>query len=723
MKTIAKLIVGKRKIVYIVYAAILILSGVGVFFSNINYDMSEYLPDDSSVRSGMEIMSEEFGETSAITAMFDGLDDNEQLKRQQELEKIDGVQSVVHLQNDELYQKDGHSKYMITVEADTYSEKARQVLEDIKTTYGDSVYLSGAVTDNDKMISTLLKGLPIIGIIAVAVIFVILFILCDSWIEPLIYVGCIGVAIIINMGTNALLPSVSFMTFSVGALLQLGLSIDYSIMLMNRYSQEKKKHSSSEKAMINALANSFAPVSGSSVTTIVGLLALIFMSFKIGQDMGIVLAKGVFISLLTIFTVLPCIVVSLDKLIEKTKKKSINIKMGKVMKAVTKLGVLILPLTAVAVGFSFVNKDDVNVNFLKSFVNEDQAYIEECMGLDNQIVLLYKNNESPDNISSYIEWLESRDDVNSVQDYSNTIGKSLTSEELAVSIGADKNSTDMMFQMLGKNTMTIGEFLDAAKQMPGIDSESLAKLEAAEIQIDESSHQMRGKDYNRMVISAKYSSEGESTFNAVGEMMDKANEVFSGEHCFVGDSVMGKEMNDSFNDELNFITLLTTAAIFIVVLLTFRAVFSSAVLVAVIQSAVYITTFIIVQLGFTVNYIALILVQCILMGATIDYGIMFISNYLEERKKNDKKISLKKAMDRSIKTILTSSLILIGCCLTTGLLMTQEAISQTCIMIACGTAVAAVMIIFVLPIIVYLTDKLIIKQFGRRKIDNNKIAA
>lgn len=314
--------------------------------------------------------------------------------------------------------------------------------------------------------------------------------------------------------------------------------------------------------------------------------------------------------------------------------------------------------------------------------------------------------------------MEQRDDVNSVQDYSNTLGVSYSPEEIAVQFGFEKAQAEMMFKMSGKDTMTTSEFLSAASMMLSQtegSEEMLAQLKAAQETMDENRRQMLGKDYNRMIVSIKHESEGDSSFNAIGELIDKADDTFSDSNYFVGDSVMGKEMNDGFKKELNFVTLLTIIAIFIVVLFTFRSILSSAILVIVIQSAVYITTSFTVQTGFTINYIALILVQCILMGATIDYGILFTCNYIEERRSKDKKQAVGDAMNRSIKTILTSSLILIGCCLTTGLLMTQKAISQTTTMIAVGTAVAVFMVVFVLPVVLYFTDKLAIKQFGNKK--------
>lgn len=353
MKRVADFIVDKRKYVMILYLAILVISAVGMLHVNVNYDMSKYLPGDSFTKLGMEKMSGEYGDLASITVMFDDLDEKEQIKIKEDLASVPNVKSVVYQQDDESCQKDGHSKYMVAVSAGTYSNEAREVLEEIKNRYQDyEIAVSGAVVDNDLLIKTLAGEIPVIAIIVVVIIFAILFLLCDSWIEPFLYMGCIGVAILINMGTNALLPSVSFMTFAVGALLQLGLSMDYSIMLMNRYNQEKLDDPNPTAATKKALLHAFGAITSSSITTIVGLLVLVFMSFKIGQDMGVVLAKGVFISLICIFTILPGLVTMFDKLIMKTHKKSLNFKMDFIMKAVTKARFALIPIVAVSVVFS-----------------------------------------------------------------------------------------------------------------------------------------------------------------------------------------------------------------------------------------------------------------------------------------------------------------------------------------------------------------------------------
>lgn len=447
---IANWIVDKRKYLLILYAVLIALSVFGIFKTNINYDMAKYLPNDSSVRKGIELMEDEYGEMSSITVMFEGLDAEIQLERQAELEEIPNVKSVVYVQNDPQYQKDGYSRHAVNVSASTYSTEARDVLKEIRNNYKDNIYLNGAVVDNDRMVQTLVKELPLIALIAVVVIFTILFLLCDSWIEPFLYMTSIGVAIVLNMGTNALLPSVSFMTFAVGALLQMGLSMDYSIMLMNRYGQEKKRCSNAEEAMKAALAHSFVPISGSSVTTIVGLLALVFMSFKIGKDMGIVLAKGVFINLICIFTILPMLVVRFDKLMEKSRKKSLHFQMRPVMKGVRKLRFVILPAAVLLVAGAYVFKDNIQVGFVKTFDNAKQTKIEDVFGVDNQTVILYQNDESKEHIQQLITQLENQPDVNYVQDYSNTIGKAYTYKELAEDMDMDGIAGETAFPTISR---------------------------------------------------------------------------------------------------------------------------------------------------------------------------------------------------------------------------------------------------------------------------------
>ena len=235
-------------------------------------------------------------------------------------------------------------------------------------------------------------------------------------------------------------------------------------------------------------------------------------------------------------------------------------------------------------------------------------------------------------------------------------------------------------------------------------------LEDGKKQIDENKELLLKDNYNRMIISFKLPVEGEETFEFIKSTNEELPNKFNNNCYLIGDAVMGYEMDKGFSDELNFVTLLTIVAILIVVVFTLKSIFSSVMLVAVIQGAVYITTAISVLQGTSVNYIALILVQCILMGATIDYGILFICNYVEIRKNEEKKKAMCISMKNSIKTILTSSLILISTCLSVGFIMTQKIISQTCMIVACGAAISVIMVILVLPALTVTFDRFIVSK-------------
>lgn len=329
MKKIVSFLVEKR---YFIISFMMILSIASVFMMqhvNINSDMSKYLPDNSLMKKGLNIMNKEFPNIGgpSYEIMFENLSTDEKQLIYEELNSTKGVASVLYEINSESYNKDNYTLYIINTDFDENNE-SNPVLSTVKDMYEDKYTIHTAVFANSDPVSsnqnTLDYMIPIAGVILI----IILLIMCASWFEPVLFLFTIAIAVLINMGTNILLPDISNMTFSITAVIQLVLSIDYSIILMNRYRQEKRKLPDGDKitAMKNAILKSFKSIISSSGTTIVGLLALIFMSFKIGQDMGIVFAKGVFISLISIFTILPSLILMSDKIITKTLKKPFHLK-------------------------------------------------------------------------------------------------------------------------------------------------------------------------------------------------------------------------------------------------------------------------------------------------------------------------------------------------------------------------------------------------------------
>ncbi len=441
MDKLAAFIVEKRKLILIVTAVLLICSIAAMFFVDVNLDMSKYLPKDSLAKKGVSVMTEEFGAQSAINVMFKGLDRAQQTEIQKGLAEIKNVSGVLFEAESEDYNKDGKSLFAVSLAVDTFSNEATDTLNEIKEKYGEKydMYTTGAVVDRQYIG----VGLTTVAA-ALAIILFILFTLSSSYLEPLLFLVAIGVAVILNNGTNALLPDISVLTNSIGAILQLVLSMDYSIMLVDRYHQERQTSPDKGTAMKNALKNGFLAIAGSSVTTIIGLLCLVFMSFTIGRDMGIVLAKGVFFCLVSILFVLPGLILIFDKQIEKTKKKTPVFKMDKIASFCYKgrYAVLLVFLAVFAVGFML--KDDVLIDFSMSSRNPDIPEVEETFAPTNPVILLYKNSDES-KAADLVTFLEKREGVKSVNAYENTLGKEFTASELADYVGMDASMLQVIF--------------------------------------------------------------------------------------------------------------------------------------------------------------------------------------------------------------------------------------------------------------------------------------
>ncbi len=422
MRKITDFIIDKR---YYVLGLFIILSiGCAILSQKvtINYDIAKYLPNTSETRIGMDIMEDEFSnfDTSNLNVMFEDLNSDEKYDIKKYLENIDGVDEVEYDDTAE-YNKDKYTLYIITVSDKSDSKLAASIYDNIIDKYSEyTVYTSGAISDSNEPI------LPL-SIIALAVFcaLIILIIMCDSYFEPFLFLLTILIAIILNNGTNLIFDSVSYITSSISAILQLALSMDYSIMLMNRYSQEKEKNKNKIVAMKNALHNAFQSISSSSITTIVGLLALVFMSFTIGKDLGFVLAKGVLFSLICIFTCLPAFILMFDRWITKTKKKSPIIKLNTLGKISYKLRYVGLFLFLVIFIGSFILKGNLGFDY----TNSEEDEISKVFKENNQMAIIYQNKDE-DNISKYLNKIENYDKVDEVLAYGNTINQKLIYNQL-----------------------------------------------------------------------------------------------------------------------------------------------------------------------------------------------------------------------------------------------------------------------------------------------------
>lgn len=422
MRQIAEWIVRKNRLILGIMLLLCVLMGLLSFKVEINEDMTKYLPDDSNMRAGLALMDTQFPEldtSQTIRVMADGLSQSEEHILLARLAAIPNVDSVLHDEG-EVYHQGEHVLFILCTDK-AYGSKEERSIEQALDDGIDGYELTWKNDD------TSIPEMPMsIILTAVALLMVILFFMCSSWLEPFLFLVTIGVAVLLNNGSNLILGSVSKITSSIAAILQLVLSMDYSVILMNRYRQEKPQHATKEKAMASALSNAFSSITGSAITTVVGLLALTFMSFKIGMDLGLVLAKGVFISMLCIFTVLPGLILLFDRQIQRTEKPVLRIPTDGLARFSYRFR---FPLTALfAVLFICFAILQGRTGIAYTLASEDP--IAEIFPTENQIVLLYRN-EDEDAIRSIGTELETDPSVRQVLSYPTLLGNPYTAQELS----------------------------------------------------------------------------------------------------------------------------------------------------------------------------------------------------------------------------------------------------------------------------------------------------
>ena len=418
----AGFIVKYRYIILAVIVAIAAVCSYLITKVNINNDMTAYLPDSSNMKQGIDVMAKEFSDLSqpsTLRLMVSDLAEAEKRQIKVTLENIPNVSTVAYEADNADYNKDNQTLYVLTTEYDFGSEEEQAIESAVKNELTDRVFVLEQLSD---AAPTAPLG---ILVLAFVLLMIILLAMSGSWFEPVIYLMVIAVAIALNMGTNVFRPSVSETTFSIAAVLQLVLSMDYSIILMNRYKQEYRKCPDKKEAMKNAIANAFSSIASSAMTTFVGLLMLVFMSFKIGADLGVVLAKGVLCSLLCVFTVLPALIVAFHKIIFKTEKRMLKLPTKALAKFSMKARV---PLTVLFVMF-FVLTFYLQTKTDISFSMDLTTRIKEYFVADNTTVVLFDNEDS-DRVQPIVDEIMKDEKVRSAVSYPTLLAKESTAEEL-----------------------------------------------------------------------------------------------------------------------------------------------------------------------------------------------------------------------------------------------------------------------------------------------------
>lgn len=421
MGKFAEILVSKRFIIFGVMTALAVAMLVTAAFVPTNTDMTKYLPDDSSMKIGIDLMAEEFPEmeqAKTIRVMAEGLDDARKAELIGALEAIPNVSSVAHDPDTDV--KGEHSLFTLSTDFD-YGSPEELAIEDALERGFDAYDIT---YKNDEIES---QALPFSLVVAAVVIaMVILIFMSESWTEPFLFLIAIGYAVFINMGTNILLGEISTITASIAAILQMVLSMDYSIILINRYRQEKATGLGKVEAMARGIRLSIGSIASSSLTTVAGLLALCFMHFKIGFDIGVVLAKGVFISMICVLTVLPTFILGFDKLIERSAKKALHIPMGAVAKFSRKFRYVLAVLFVLLFVGVYIAQQSTGISFTVKTVDP----IADVFPKDNMLVMVYENRDEP-KVAALADELEAHPSVKQVFGYPNLLGKQYTSAEFA----------------------------------------------------------------------------------------------------------------------------------------------------------------------------------------------------------------------------------------------------------------------------------------------------
>ncbi len=776
MRRLAETITARRKGIL---AGILLLCAVCAFMAlkvPINSDMTKYLPDDSSMKQGMDLMQEQFGALQmpqTIRVMVEDLLKEDRTAFREKISQIANVDSVAYTD-----EKDIYTLYTVSTSAMYGSAEERAIEEQLRQLKQDGYKVTVC---NDE--TTGMRIPMLVYVLAVVILLMVLFAMCGSWVEPFLFLAAIGVAIVLNLGTNIVLESVSQTTYSMTAILQLVLSMDYSVILMNRYRQEKQRMAGTasgaaasktasgvtsgtlsgvtaskmetgaasfpaidrEQAMTNAWLKAFPSIASSGFTTFVGLLMLVFMRFKIGMDLGLVLAKGVFLSMVCVLTFLPGLILLFDRQIEKTRKNTVNIP----VKGLAAFGYRFRYVLTVVFIILLLGCGYLQTLSDTSYALAVEDPIAEIFPPANPIVLLYPS-ESEEAAAQLAEQLEGEEAVTQVMAYSTTLGKKMTPQELADYVKEMASQADSYAAMLGDvdlsgleeqiasldatslqavytmyglqnggkvpETLTIEELF--AFLTKNLDNPLLGALISGEMKdqiknmgamLSAAGEQLRGGEYSLMMINTVLPVESDETEALLNRIEAACSEQMQKSHYLIGNSPMAWEMKAGFGREYLTISLLTAGAVFLVVALTFRQLVLPLILVLLVQCGVFMTVMTSWLIGYRIYFLAVIILQCILMGATVDYGILFANYYRELRGSYPADRVLRPVFERSVHTILTSSMFMIFVTGAIGLSPVDATIAQICRSIALGALSAVLLVFFILPGLLAAADKFVTK--------------
>lgn len=674
-----KAVVKSRVVILIIAAALLVPSLWGMISTRVNYDMLNYLPDSLDTVKGQEYMLEDFGKGAFSFLIFEGMDEKDIVKTEDEIKKIDHVATVLWYDDladtsipmqilpDEIYDvfNKGDSTLMaVFFDTSSSSDETMDAISQIRQTAGERCLVSGisAMVTDLRDLCEREEALYVAIAVVLAVAAMIIFL--DNWIIPFVFLASIGVAILFNLGSNYFLGEISYITKALSAVLQLAVTMDYSIFLWHSYGEQKRRCPDNKEAMALAIKETVTSVLGSSITTVAGFIALCFMTFTLGRDLGIVMAKGVLLGVLSCVTVLPSMILALDRLLTKTMHRSLIPSTKKLAKGIVKIFPVFLILFALIAVPAYYGYSQTN----------NEVYYDLSRSLP--------------------------------EDMSNVIANTKLKDEFGMS------NTHMVLVDSKLGSKEIRKMSEELKQVDGIKFslglESIVGPMVPEEMVPEKlSSVLKSDRWEMFLLSSEY----QTATPEMSEQVSALNEIikrYDPDGLLVGEAACTNDLISITSVDFATVNTISIAAIFIIIMIVEKSISLPVILVAVIELAIFINLGLPHYMGESLPFIAPICISTIQLGATVDYAILMTTRYKKERSLgNGKKSAVITALETSIPSIIVSAMGLFAATVGVAVYSDVDMIGSLCALMARGAIISMFCVILILPAMFMLFDKVI----------------
>lgn len=739
MEKVASFIVDRRNLFFLIYIFAILFSIFSIGWVQVENDITTYLPDDTETRQGLTVMNDNFVTYGSARVMVSNVSYEKAMSLKEQLEDIEGVTSI-DFDNSKDSFNNGSALFSVTFDGEVDDEISKSAMNEIKEELKDYDYYVDSEVGVDTS-ADLANEMVVIVIVAAIIIVIVLTLTSRSYAEVPVLIMTFGVAAILNMGTNFLCGKISFISNSVTVVLQLALAIDYAIILCHRFSDEHETLPAREACVI-ALSKAIPEISSSSLTTISGLAALGFMHFGIGLDLAIVLIKAIFCSLLSVFTLMPGLLMLFSKLIDKTGHKKLLPEIDMVGKFANKTKYIIPPifLVLICVAFFFSNNCPYvySYNDLETAKASDaqiaRSHIKANFGNNNMVAVIVPsgNYDSQRNILKEIDRL---DGVKSSMGLANIeamdgymLADALSPREFSELANLDYEVAKVLYSAYAVKYDQYGELINGIGnyKVPLFDMFMFLKGEMDDgnvylngdvqetldnlfDQLDKAKLQLQSDDYSRMVVYLDLPEESEATTLCLDKIHEIIAKYYDDDYYVVGNSTSAIDLSSSFIGDNTLISILSALFVIIILLFTFQSAGLPILLIIVIQGSIWINFAVPTLMDEPLYFLGYLIVNSIQMGANIDYAIVISSHYSELKKEMESKEAIVEALNSSFPTIFTSGSILASAGVLISKMTTNPVIAAIGECLGRGTIVSIILVFFVLPQILVLGDKIIEK--------------